>query len=151
MDWFTFDSDITNWVVVGLILSLLELVAPGVYLIWFGFAAFAMSILVYFMPLILSTQLIWFAIFSAVFALIGLYIYSYIFKRTKTPKEYSLLNNSAAQYVGQTVTLVEDVVDNRTKVQIGDTFWLATTDKPLKKGDAAKVTGVKDNLILVLE
>jgi membrane protein implicated in regulation of membrane protease activity len=151
MDWFTFDSDITNWVVVGLILSLLELVVPGVYLIWFGFAAFAMSILVYFMPLILSTQLIWFAIFSAVFALIGLYIYSYIFKRTKTPKEYSLLNNSAAQYVGQTVTLAEDVVDNRTKVQIGDTFWLATTDKPLKKGDAAKVTGVKDNLILVLE
>lgn len=151
MDWFTFDSDITNWVVVGLVLSLLELIAPGVYLIWFGFAAFAMSILVYFMPLILSTQLIWFAIFSAVFALIGLYIYSYIFKRTKTPKEYSLLNNSAAQYVGQTVTLAEDVVDNRTKVQIGDTFWLATTDKPLKKGDAAKVTGVKDNLILVLE
>ncbi len=151
MDWFTFDSDITNWVVVGLVLSLLELVVPGVYLIWFGFAAFAMSILVYFMPLILSTQLIWFAIFSAVFALIGLYIYSYIFKRTKTPKEYSLLNNSAAQYVGQTVTLAEDVVDNRTKVQIGDTFWLATTDKPLKKGDVAKVTGVKDNLILVLE
>jgi hypothetical protein len=146
-----FDSDITNWIVVGLVLSLLELVVPGVYLIWFGFAAFAMSILVYFMPLILTTQLIWFAIFSAVFALVGLYIYSYIFKKTKTPKEYSHLNNSAAQYVGQTVTLAEDVVDNRTKVQIGDTFWLAATDKPLKKGDVAKVTGVKDNLILVIE
>ncbi len=148
---FLFDSDVTNWIVLGLVLSLLEVIVPGVYLIWFGFAAFAMSILVYFMPLVLTTQLIWFAVFSAVFALIGLYIYGYIFKKTKTPQEYRHLNDSAAQYVGQIVTLAQDVVDNNSKVKIGDTYWLAYCEKPLKKGDTAKVTGVKDNLILVIE
>ena len=86
---FIFESDATNWIVVGLILSLLELIAPGVYLIWFGFAAFVMSVVVYFTPLALTTQLIWFAVFSAIFALIGLYVYGYIFKKTKTPTEYS--------------------------------------------------------------
>ena len=151
MNWFIFDSDITNWVVIGLVLSLLELLVPGVYLIWFGFAAFAMSILLCFMPLILTTQLIWFATFSAIFALIGLFVYGYIFKKTKVPTAYKNLNDSAAQYVGLTVTLTEDVVDNQTKVKIGDTFWLATTKKTLKKGDIAKITGVKDNLILVIE
>lgn len=148
---FIFESDATNWIVVGLILSLLELIAPGVYLIWFGFAAFVMSVLVYFTPLALTTQLIWFAVFSAIFALIGLYVYGYIFKKTKTPTEYSHLNDSAAQYVGQTVTLAEDVVDNRTKVKIGDGYWIAACEKPLKRGNNAKVIGVKDGVILVIE
>ena len=148
---FMFESDATNWIVVGLILSLLELIAPGVYLIWFGFAAFVMSVVVYFTPLALTTQLIWFAVFSAIFALIGLYVYGYIFKKTKTPTEYSHLNDSAAQYVGQTVTLAEDVVDNRTKVKIGDGYWIAACEKPLKRGNNAKVIGVKDGVILVIE
>ena len=148
---FIFESDATNWIVVGLILSLLEPIAPGVYLIWFGFAAFVMSVVVYFTPLALTTQLIWFAVFSAIFALIGLYVYGYIFKKTKTPTEYSHLNDSAAQYVGQTVTLAEDVVDNRTKVKIGDGYWVAECKKSLKKGDSAKVIGVKDGVILVIE
>ena len=148
---FIFESDATNWIVVGLILSLLELIAPGVYLIWFGFAAFVMSVVVYFTPLALTTQLIWFAVFSAIFALIGLYVYGYIFKKTKTPTEYSHLNDSAAQYVGQTVTLAEDVVDNRTKVKIGDGYWIAACEKPLKRGNNAKVVGVKDGVILVIE
>ena len=148
---FIFESDATNWIVVGLILSLLELIAPGVYLIWFGFAAFVMSVVVYFTPLALTTQLIWFAVFSAIFALIGLYVYGYIFKKTKTPTEYSHLNDSAAQYVGQTVTLAEDVVDNRTKVKIGDGYWIAACEKPLKRGNNAKVIGVRDGVILVIE
>ena len=151
MEWFNFGSDVTNWVVLGLVLSLLELVVPGVYLIWFGFAAFVMSIIVWFIPLVLTTQLIWFALISAVFALIGLYAYGYIFKKMQTPQAYSHLNDSAAQYVGMLVTVTEDTIDGQTKVKIGDTFWLATTDKPLKKGDTAKVVGVKDSLILVIE
>ncbi|MBR2273212.1 MAG: NfeD family protein, partial [Alphaproteobacteria bacterium] len=53
--------------------------------------------------------------------------------------------------VGQTVTLAEDVVDNRTKVKIGDGYWIAACEKPLKRGNNAKVVGVKDGVILVIE
>ena len=76
-------SPVTAWVVAGLTLSLLELLVPGVYLIWFGFAAFVMSVIVYLTPLALTSQLIWFALISAVFACIGLYIYRFIFNQTK--------------------------------------------------------------------
>ena len=67
------------------------------------------------------------------------------------PKEYQNLNDSAQQFVGRTVTIAEDVVDSQTKVKVGDTYWLAYTEKPLKKGDKAKVTAVKDSLILIVE
>lgn len=146
-----FVNPVTIWLLVGLGLSLLELVIPGTYLIWFGFAAFAMSILTFVSVLSITAQLFWFALFSAIFAVIGLYSYRYIFKRTQAPKEYQNLNDSAKQMVGRKVTLSEDVEDNQTKVKIGDSFWLAYTEKNLKKGDTAQVIGVKDSLILIIE
>lgn len=146
-----FDSPIVNWIIAGLALSLLELIVPGVYLIWFGFAAFVVGIAVYFLPIELTTQLIVFAIASGIFAVIGVAVYRYVFSKAQVPAEYKNLNNTAEQYVGQLVTVAEDAEDNRTKVKIGDTYWLASCKKAFKQGDTAKVVGVKDSLILIIE
>ena len=146
-----FDSPIVNWIIAGLALSLLELIVPGVYLIWFGFAAFVVGIAVYFLPIELTTQLIVFAIASGIFAVIGVAVYRYVFSKAQVPAEYKNLNNTAEQYVGQLVTVAEDAEDNRTKVKIGDTYWLASCKKAFKQGDTAKVVGVKDRLILIIE
>ena len=146
-----FDSPVVNWIIAGLALSLLELIVPGVYLIWFGFAAFVVGIAVYFLPIELTTQLIVFAIASGIFAVIGVAVYRYVFSKAQVPAEYKNLNNTAEQYVGQLVTVAEDAKDNRTKVKIGDTYWLASCKKAFKQGDTAKVVGVKDSLILIIE
>ncbi len=148
---FNLLTPVTAWLVTGLVLSLLELIVPGVYLIWFGLAGIFMSALVYFVPMSTNSQLIWFAIISAIFALLGLYIYRYIFKKNQIPQAYRNLNNSAEQYVGNTVTVAENSEDHMTKVKIGDTYWLAYSEKDFKKGDTAKVIGVKDSLILIIE
>lgn len=146
-----FDSPVINWIIAGLALSLLELIVPGVYLIWFGLAAFVVGIAVYFLPIELTTQLIVFAIASGIFAVIGVAVYRYVFSKAQVPAEYKNLNNTAEQYVGQLVTVAEDAEDNRTKVKIGDTYWLASCKKAFKQGDTAKVVGVKDSLILIIE
>lgn len=140
-----------NWLILGLAFSILELVVPGTYLIWFGFAGCLMSIITYFMEFSLSTQIALFAVFAGFFAVIGWFSYRYIFNKLKTPTVYRNLNDSAQQYVGLTVTLAEDVIDNQTKVKVGDTYWLAYCDKQLKKGETAKVINVKDSLILIIE
>ena len=146
-----FNSPVVNWIIAGLMLSLLELIVPGVYLIWFGFAAFIVGVTIYFLPLEFTTQLIIFAIASGVFAVIGVAVYRYVFNKAQVPAEYKNLNNTAEQYVGQLVTVAEDAEDNRTKVKIGDTYWLASCQKAFKQGDTAKVVGVKDSLILIIE
>lgn len=146
-----FDSPVVNWIIAGLALSLLELIVPGVYLIWFGLAAFVVGIAVYFLPIELTTQLIVFATASGIFAVIGVAVYRYVFSKAQVPAEYKNLNNTAEQYVGQLVTVAEDAEDNRTKVKIGDTYWLASCQKAFKQGDTAKVVGVKDSLILIIE
>ena len=144
-------STVPHWIAAGLILSILELIIPGVYLIWFGFAAFLMGVVLCFIPLSLTTQLIWFALFSMVFAVVGLYVYRRLFKRTEPAPEYVHLNDTAQQCVGLHVTVAEDVSENRTRVQVGDSYWVAYREKHLKKGDSAKVVGVKDSLILIIE
>lgn len=144
-------SPVTIWLVIGLLLSLLELIVPGVYLIWFGLAALVLGLMVYISPLSITAQLFWFALISAVFTVIGLYAYRYVFKRLKTPEEYKNLNDSAHQFVGKIVTVSQDSEDNQTKIKIGDTYWLAYCEQPFKKGETAKITAVKDSLILVIE
>ena len=139
------------WATIGLMLAIFELFVPGTYLIWFGFAAFVVSFYTWFTNVGITDQLIVFAIFSAIFAFLGLYVYKAIFNRAKADDKYKDLNDPAKQHVGRTVTLMRDVDDNNTKVKIGDTVWLAYSEQNLKKGDKAKVTGVKDGVVLVIE
>lgn len=145
------DSPAVAWATIGLLLTIFELFVPGTYLIWFGFASFVVSGYVYLTGVGITDQLIVFAIFSAIFAFLGLYVYKAVFERLKPNDTYKDLNDPAKQYIGKTVTLIQNVVDNETKVKIGDTVWLAYSEQNLVKGNTVKVIGVKDGLILVVK
>lgn len=145
------ESPAVAWATIGLLLAIFELFVPGTYLIWFGFAAFVVSAYTWFTDVGITDQLIVFAIFSAIFAFLGLYVYQAIFNRTKTDDKYKDLNDPAKQYIGRIVTLTQNVDDNNTKVKIGDTVWLAYSEQNLKKGEKAKVTGIKDGVVLIIK
>ena len=38
------------WLTIGILLAVLELIIPGTYLIWFGFAAIVNSLMTAFIP-----------------------------------------------------------------------------------------------------
>ena len=60
-----------GWFAIGVFLILAELFVPGTYLIWFGFSAFMMGIIVSFISLTVVETLVCFALISAVFAGFG--------------------------------------------------------------------------------
>lgn len=141
-----------EWTGLGLLLVLLELFVPGIYLVFFGFAALTVAGGIYFLavPVDPIYQILEFAIFSVIYASIGFVIYN----RTKAllnDKKHENLNDLASQYIGQNVTVAQDVVAGKTKVAIGDGFWLAQTDADLKKGDKALIVGVRNGLIFLIE
>ena len=138
-----------QWMSVGLALVLLEFIVPGTYLVWFGFSAFVMAAVVSFEVLTLTEQVVIFSLVSAVFAVIGLYVYRKIIRRMKVPSDTVHLNDPAAQCVGRSFKLVQDVVDGRSKVAVGDTVWLAECENGLKAGDIVKITGVRDGVVLI--
>lgn len=120
-----------NWGVLGIILLLLELVFPGVFLVWFGLGA----LLTAFISLLFSgssliatweVQTILFLIFSVILVLIG----RNFFRRDRETDE-PLLNRRTDQLIGRIVVLDEPVVDGSGHVRVDDTIWRAKgTDIP---------------------
>ncbi len=140
-----------SWFAIAVLLILAELFVPGTYLIWFGFSAFAMGIIVSIFSLSAIEILVLFALISAVFAGFGWYAYAKVLNKTKVPEKYKYLNDMAGAHIGKIYNLSEDVVDGRAKAKVGDSFWLVEIDEPLKKGAKVKITDVKDGVILVAE
>lgn len=140
-----------QWLSLGIALIVLEFFVPGTYLIWFGFSACVVGAAVFFATFTLTEQLLMFSVVSAIFAVCGLYVYRKIMQRIKAPKSAQNLNNLAAQYVGRNFKLVQEVVDGRSKVAVGDTVWIVECPDDLKVGELVKIIDVRDGVVLVAE
>ncbi|MBR6409503.1 MAG: NfeD family protein [Alphaproteobacteria bacterium] len=150
MEWIT-ELGYLSWFAIGVLFVLAEMFVPGTYLIWFGFSAFVMGILVSIFTFTATETLVWFALISAAFSGIGWYAYAKVLNKTKVPEKYKYLNDMAGAHIGKVYNLSEDVVDGRSKAKVGDSFWLVEIDEPLKKGAKVKIKDVKDGVILVAE
>ncbi|MBR2299368.1 MAG: NfeD family protein [Alphaproteobacteria bacterium] len=150
MDFIT-QMGYLSWFAIGLLFVLAEMFVPGTYLIWFGFAAFVMGILISVFTLTATETLVLFALISAAFSGLGWYAYAKVLNKTKVVEKYKYLNDMAGAYIGKVYNLSEDVVDGRSKAKVGDSFWLVEIDEPLKKGAKVKIKDVKDGVILVAE
>lgn len=139
-----------EWFTLGLALVLLELFVPGVFIIWFGLAAFASGVLAVFYELTLIEQALVFSGFSALFLLAGWFVYGKI-KKKEPAAEYKHLNDPAGALIGKTFLLAEDAADGRAKAKIGDSVWIVECEDGLKKGDKVKITGVVEGVILKAE
>ncbi len=139
-----------EWLALSLLLILLELFAPGIYLVWFGLAGLIMAGILSFVPMELLGQLYCFSAVSAVTVFVGFYVYKVYLKKDKKTTEYPHLNDLAGQYIGKTVTVLSDVENGQTKVSVGDSEWVAETQVSFKAGDKAIVSGTKRGVILVL-
>ena len=150
MEWIT-ELGYLSWFAIGVLFVLAEMFVPGTYLIWFGFSAFVMGILVSIFTFTATETLVWFALISAAFSGLGWYTYAKVLNKTKVPEKYKYLNDMAGAHIGKVYNLSEDVVDGRSKAKVGDSFWLVEIDEPLKKGAKVKIKDVKDGVILIAE
>ena len=122
-----------NWLILAGLFLVLELLAPGILLIWFGIAAGIVGALALLFDVAWQWQLMLFAALS-----LAAVLTARKFLRTDDAQsDRPLLNRRAQQHVGKSY-LVSDAIENgRGKVKIGDTLWRA------EGPDAAQGTRVK--------
>jgi membrane protein implicated in regulation of membrane protease activity len=127
-----------HWWVVALVLIIVEMVAPGFFLMWIGGAAAVTGLITLIAPsLPWQVQFLIFGVL-AVASVVGA---RYYIKRNPIETADATLNRRGAQYVGRTFSLEEAIVNGIGKVRVGDTLWRAEgPDLPV--GDRVKVTGV---------
>jgi membrane protein implicated in regulation of membrane protease activity len=122
-----------SWIILGLILLVLEILAPGIFFLWLGAAALiigAISLTVWGIGAELwvwQVQVLGFLILSIVLAYAGRSWLS----RNEEESDEPLLNNRVAQLVGRISTLEEPIVNGVGHVRLGDTMWrVAGPDLP---------------------
>ncbi|MEO9340641.1 NfeD family protein [Mesorhizobium sp. SB112] len=138
-----------NWIVLGFVLLALEILAPGVFLLWIGIAALivgGISILAWeasFWPW--QVQVLVFLALSLVTAILGKKIMS----KRGDQSDQPLLNQRSEQLVGRTATLAEPITEGRGRIRMDDTTWrVSGPDLPV--GARVKVVST-DSYGLIVE
>jgi len=136
----------TEWFIAGLVLLLLEVFAPGAFLLWFGIAAMIVGSAVWLVPVLpWQVQIVAFALLS-VGALVG-----YRAWRKRVPAaqvDQPLLNKRAEQLIGRVFILDQAIVNGRGKVKVGDALWTAI-GSDLGVGSRVRVIGVREQMLEV--
>jgi len=139
------------WILLGVALLGLEILVPGVFLLWIGIAALITGALsLQFWDAAWWTwhvQVLLFLLLSLVTAYLGKKIVASRGDRSDQP----LLNQRSAQLVGRTATLSEPISEGKGRIQLGDTLW-RVEGPDLPAGARVRVIGVsKAELELVVE
>jgi membrane protein implicated in regulation of membrane protease activity len=109
-----------HWLVLGVVLAIIEIFAPGAFFLWLGISAAIVGIVLWLIPgLSWELQLVIFAILS-----IGSVVVARRYL-TAHPLETDLpnLNQRGQQYVGRVFTLIEPVVNGQGKIRVDDSTW----------------------------
>lgn len=112
--------DYWHWWVIGIILIILELFAPGAFFLWMGIAAGIVGVI-----LLISPDMGWqyqFIIFAIV-SVVSIVVWRSYLRKHPTETDKPTLNMRGEQYVGREFTLVEPVVNGVGKIKVDDTMW----------------------------
>ena len=133
-----------NWFILGVVLLILEIVAPGIFMLWLGLAAFLVGLISFAVDWSWQLQLVAFA----VFALAAIPLWRRVGSTAKAPSDQPFLNRRADAFVGRVFTLEKPIVDGSGTVAIGDTVW-RITGPDCAAGSRIKVAGVDGGTLRV--
>lgn len=132
------------WVGAGALLGILEILIPGIFLIWVAVAAWITAVIVAVAPLPVAAQLVIFVVlaFAAVYA--GRILYA----RNPVASADPNLNVRTSRLIGQTVTVESAIQDGKGRVRVGDGVWNATgPDAP--SGAKVRIVAADGTLLTV--
>ena len=117
-----------NWLIFGVVLMALELIAPGVFLFWLGLAALLVGLLSFTFHPSWQLQILMFAVFAAA----AVPLWRRIARNgSAASKSNPFLNKRADALVGRVFTLEKPIIDGAGTVRIDDTIWrVAGPDAP---------------------
>jgi membrane protein implicated in regulation of membrane protease activity len=113
-------TDQIVWACASVLLMAAEMVAPGAFMLWLGFAAAGVFVMVMVFPDIAP---IWQAVSFVVLSIVSVGLYWKLFRKSHQHSDQPLLNRRAEQLIGQVHPLDVAIVDGRGRLKIGDAYW----------------------------
>jgi membrane protein implicated in regulation of membrane protease activity len=107
------------WLTLGLVLAALEMLVPGVYLIWLALAAIATGLLTFAFDISLPMQVVDFVFLS----LIAAYSAKRLLRDRPIESSDPLMNRRGERLVGETALVVAAIEHGTGRVRLGDSEW----------------------------
>lgn len=133
------------WISIGLVLAALEILVPGVYLIWLAVAAVITGVLTFALGLMLPAQVVIFVSLS----LISAFSARRFLRESPIESSDPLMNRRGSRLVGETAVITQAIDGGTGRIRHGDSEWLAKGPN-LDVGMRVRITG-NDGAILLVE
>jgi inner membrane protein len=126
-----------DWFIAGGVLLVMEVLAPGVFMLWLGLAALLVGAISLVVDWPWQAQFVAFAAFS----IAAIPAWRRLARNVGAPTDQPFLNRRTDGYLGRVFTLEKPIVDGVGTIGIDDTVWRVTgPDTPA--GSRVKVTRV---------
>lgn len=145
-EWLT-TWTLWHWLVLGFILLIAEVVAPGVFLLWWGLAALVTALVQFIFP---SFSLAGLAVFYAILAcILSVIWWKYQHGKDNHDQAKSTLNQRDHAMLGKQGTVQEIAPNGIGRGAFGDTTWRIQGEH-LAVNDLVKVVRV-DGITLIVK
>lgn len=134
-----------HWWVAGIILVILEMLAPMGHTLWLGISAMIVGTLLWLFPgLGWKLQMLIFAVLS----ILSVILYKKIIGDKPQITDSPDLNRRADRYIGRVFTIEEPIVNGIGKIKVDDSTWrVSGSDQPA--GTTVKVVSVSGSTLQV--
>ncbi|WP_114521490.1 NfeD family protein [Altererythrobacter sp. ZODW24] len=132
------------WIGIGLVLAALEVMVPGVYLIWLALAAIAAGLLTLMLGLGVAMQVVVFTVIAAA----TVYAAKRFLQDRPIREADPMMNKRLDRMVGETAVVVVAIDGGSGKIKVGDSEWIARGDD-VAVGTRVRITGADGTDLLV--
>ena len=108
-----------NWFIAAVLLFILEVIAPGAFMLWLGLAATLVGAISLAIDWGWQAQCVAFVVFAAA----AFPLWRRFQHVATTPSDQPLLNQRPQTYVGRVFTLDKPIIDGNGTIHIDDTVW----------------------------
>ncbi len=133
------------WIILGLLLIGVELLAPGIFFLWLGLAAMATGLLDGLLGLSWQASSLIFALLSVAAVILGRWA-----TRSKSQPETqdAFLNQRGQALVGRVFVLETPIKDGEGRIKVDDSSWRVTGADRFK-GARVRVVRVEGSTLVV--
>jgi hypothetical protein len=137
-----------HWLVFGMLLMALEVLAPAMVVMWFGFGAIVTGIALWLFPSLgFAGQILIFALVS----LVSVFGWRKSrFREENIQSDTPELNNRLLSHIGKEYILTDAIINGRGTIRVGDTAW-RVQGEDMPTGTRVRITGVDGVIFTVTQ
>ncbi len=138
-----------HWFVVGIVLTLAELVIPAFFVIWFGLGALLVGAILFLAPALSSTAQIGLWIIASLAMLI---VWFRFFKNSQNKTQSGTADGEVIGEVGLLVSNIAPFAKGKVRFQrplLGSDEWMCLADEAISAGERVRVVAIEGSFFKV--